>query len=107
MVKNVDDKLVQDIVNDFRNYSPTMRAAGSSTTVTPVGAGRVVSGDDVVTPRGWVDPPTVDQWKPPGLEIMDAMVDQQDRIDKAARARELAEAARVEKELRKLEKGRK
>jgi hypothetical protein len=37
---------------------------------------------------------------------MDRLVDQQDRIDRAARARELGEAARTEKELKKLrEKG--
>jgi hypothetical protein len=45
-----------------------------------------------------VTPPQVKDWKPPGLEIMDALVDQQDRIDKAARVKELAEAARLLKD---------
>jgi hypothetical protein len=68
------------------------------------GAGRVVTGDDGPAHRpldrsGWQEPPKVDNWRPPGVEIMDQMMDQQDAIDRAARARELAAAAAVQRAL--------
>ena len=97
----VDDKLMKDIVNDFRNYSPTPRADPSAKVV-PVGAGRVIDGSDAPVASngtGWVDAPKVDSWKPPGLEHMDRMMDAQDAIDRAARARELGEAAAVKRAL--------
>jgi hypothetical protein len=99
LVANVGDKLVADIVNDFRTYTPGP-SAGKASKVTVQGAGTVQTGDDGPAHRpfeqgqgGWVKPPQVDQWKPPGLEAMDAMMDQQDAIDKAARVKELIEAA--------------
>jgi hypothetical protein len=54
----VDDKLMRDIVNDFRTYSPTPRSEGPAETVTPVGAGRVIDGGDGAKHRswGWQDP---------------------------------------------------
>jgi len=52
---------------------------------------------------GWQEPPKVDQWKPDGLEIMDRMMDQQDAIDRAARIRELAGAAAVQRALKPAE----
>jgi hypothetical protein len=100
MEQACDTKTLQAIVEDNRASYPSLTAK-----VSVVGAGRVVGGDDGA--RGWAEVPSIDNWKPDGLAIMDAMVDQQDAIDKAARVRELAEAARAEKELRKLEKGRK
>jgi hypothetical protein len=107
LVKNVDDKAVRDIVNDLRSYNPSP-SQGAAAKVTVQGAGRVIDGDDVkrgtTGQHGWVKPPQVDQWKPPGLEAMDAMMDQQDAIDKAARAKQLIEAAAQLKALEELTK---
>jgi hypothetical protein len=41
---------------------------------------------------GWVDPPQVDQWSPPGQRIVDRMMDQQDAVDRAELAVKLARA---------------
>jgi hypothetical protein len=99
--------LVRDIVNDFRSYNPHP-AQDPSAKVVPQGAGRVVDGD--VGPQhrpldrsGWQEPPKVDAWRPPGVEIMDRMMDQQDAIDRAARIRELAEAAALQRALKPAE----
>jgi hypothetical protein len=96
-----DSKTLRDIVADNRN-SVFLPAPPSPATVVPVGAGRVVGGDDGAAHRGsgWSEPPSIDNWKPPGLEAMDAMMDQQDAIDRAARVRELGEAARAAKQLK-------
>jgi hypothetical protein len=83
---------IKAIVEDLRSYNPSP-SQGAAAKVTPVGAGRVIDGDDIKRGYGWVKPPQVDQWKPPGLEAMDRMMDVQDAIDKAARAKELIEAA--------------
>jgi hypothetical protein len=37
--------------------------------------------------NGWVDPPAVSNWKPPGLAVMDRMMDVQDTLDRAERTR--------------------
>jgi hypothetical protein len=55
------------------------------------------------TNSGWQEAPKVNDWKPPGLEHMDRMMDQQDAIDRAARIRELAEAAAVQRALKPTE----
>ena len=34
---------------------------------------------------GWVEPPKVDNWRPPGLDIMDRMMDAQDAQDRQRR----------------------
>jgi hypothetical protein len=97
-----DDKTMADIVNDNRPPPPARPAS----TVTVVGSGKVVTGDVGPAHRpyeqggsGWQEPPKVDSWRPPGVEIMDQMMDQQDAIDRAARIRELADAAAVQRAL--------
>jgi hypothetical protein len=107
LTRVVNTDLMQDIVNDFRNYSPTPRADPSAKVI-PQGAGRVVDADVGPAHRpldrsGWQEPPKVDAWKAPGVEIMDQMMDQQDAIDRAARARELAAAAAVQRALKPVE----
>jgi hypothetical protein len=96
LVKTVPTDQVRAIVNDLRSYNPSP-SQGAAAKVTPVGAGRVIDGDDVKAgttgSNGWVKPPQVNDWKPPGLEAMDRMMDQQDALDKAARAKQLIEAA--------------
>ena len=95
----VPDKAVKDLVNDFRRGPPP--AGPTLPAVKVMGAGRVVTaGEEVQRGTGWTEPPKVDQWKPPGLEHMDRMMDQQDAIDRAARIRELAEAAAVQRALK-------
>jgi hypothetical protein len=95
------DKTMRDIVADNRN-SVFLPAPPSPATVVPVGAGRVIDGGDGAAHRGsgWTEPPSIDNWRAPGLEHMDRMMDQQDAIDRAARARELGEAARIAKQLK-------
>jgi hypothetical protein len=44
---------------------------------------------------GWREPSKVDSWRPPGINVIDALVDAQDMIDRAARIRELGEASRT------------
>jgi hypothetical protein len=91
----VPTDLVRQIANDFRNYSPTPKADPRAKVV-PVGAGRVIDGSDAPVAStgtgGWVEPPKVDSWRPPGLEHMDRMMDAQDAIDRLQRVRELGEA---------------
>jgi hypothetical protein len=99
LIANVPDKAVKDLVSDFRNYSPTPRADPSAK-VLPVGAGRVVGGDDTVASTGtggWVEPPRVDSWRPPGVDICDQLMDQADAIDRAERIRQLAQTAAIQR----------
>ena len=84
-----DDDLVRSLVADFRN-GPATHKADPSARVTLPGAPEVRSVPDHAPGRGWVEPASVDHWKPPGLSIMDAMLDQQDATDRAAREREFA-----------------
>jgi hypothetical protein len=105
----VGTDVVKQLVADFRNYQvgPSQGPAGK---VTVQGAGTVQTGTDGAkhTPHqeqgGWVKPPQVDQWKPPGLSVMDRMMDQADALDKAARAKQLIEAAAQLKALEELTK---
>jgi hypothetical protein len=101
MTRAVDDKLVADLVSDARAHN-VIHSNGPVNKVTVQGAGAVVTGTDGAAHRGsgWSEPPSIDSWKPPGLEIMDAMVDEQDRIDRAKRALELGQAAHVNKQLK-------
>jgi hypothetical protein len=115
LVRNVNDKLVRDLVSDFRNYS--VSPGPPLPKVTVQGAGVVQTGDDGPKHRsfeqgqgGWVKPPRVDDWRPPGEAAMNQLMDQQDRLDRAQRIKELAEAARhlqamaeAETEAKKLE----
>jgi hypothetical protein len=98
LTKTVDDKMVRDIVNDLRSYNPSP-SMGAASKVTLMGAGRVIDGDDVrrgtTGSNGWVTPPQVDSWRPPGEAMMNQLMDQQDALDKAERIRKLAEAAAV------------
>jgi hypothetical protein len=100
LVEAVPTDLVKQIAEDFRSYNPAPRSLTPPATVQIQGAGRVVSADDAPTAStgtGWVPAPKVDDWKPPGLEHMDRMMDAQDAIDRAARARELTEAAAIKR----------
>jgi hypothetical protein len=108
----VPDRLVKEIAADFRSYNPHP-AQDPSAKVSVQGAGVVKTGDvgpqhrpvdtSATNSGGWQEPPKVDAWRPPGVEHMDRMMDQQDAIDRAARVRELAEAAAVQRALKPAE----
>jgi hypothetical protein len=93
-------QIVADNRGDFPRSGSMIPNKPSAGKVIPEGAGRVVGGPDVPvasTGTGWAESPQVNDWKPPGLSIMDRMMDQQDAIDRAARLRELAEATAVQR----------
>jgi hypothetical protein len=98
LVNNVGDKAVRDIVNDLRSYNPSP-SMGAASKVTPVGAGRVIDGDDVKAgttgQHGWVTPPQVDNWKPPGEAAMNQILDAEDAKWRAERIKEMAETAKA------------
>jgi hypothetical protein len=79
--------IVRDNAGDFPRSGSMIPSKPSK--VVPQGAGKVV---DAGPSSGWVKPPQVDQWKAPGIDIIDDMVAQQDRVDRAARIRELSGA---------------
>jgi hypothetical protein len=102
MTRVVDDRLMKQIAEDFRRGPPS--PGPTLPTVTPVGAGKVVDAD--VGPKyrplqqgGWTTPPSIDQWKPPGLDAMDRLMDQEDLNFRAQRIKELAEAAATRRAL--------
>jgi hypothetical protein len=107
LVAAVPDQAVKDLVNDFRSYNPHP-AQDPSAKVVPQGAGRVIDGNDRPVAStgtgGWVTPPSVDSWRPPGLREMDAMMDAADLQDRLQRVKQLGEAralAQAEAELAK------
>jgi hypothetical protein len=110
LVRNVGDKAVRDIVNDFKSYNPSP-SMGAAAKVKLEGVGVVQTGTDGAahTPHretpsnGWQEAPKVDSWKPNGIDIIDAMCSAQDAVDKAERIKALAEAARHLKALREVE----
>jgi hypothetical protein len=76
-----DAALMREIAWDARrapNPSP-------APTVRVEGAGAVVSGDDGAAHGGWRDAPRLDDWRPPGERAFNALMDAQDRIDRAKR----------------------
>jgi hypothetical protein len=96
MTKVADDALVKSLVDDFRSYNPSPRSPLNSppATVTPVGAGKVVTPGEVEAPQdrsGWRDTPQLKQ--PDGVGLVDALVMAQDLQDLEARGRQ--EAARM------------
>jgi hypothetical protein len=97
LVRAVNDKMVRDIVRDLGGYNPSP-SMGKAAKVTPVGAGRVIDGDDVkrgtTGSNGWVTPPQVDSWRPPGEAAMNQLMDAEDAKWRAERIKEMAETAR-------------
>jgi hypothetical protein len=107
----VPTDLVRQLAEDFRSYNPAPRSLTPPATVTVVGSGKVVTGDvgpqhrpidtEATTDRsGWREAPKIDNWRAPGLEHMDRMMDAQDAIDRVQRVRELGEAATVQRALK-------
>jgi hypothetical protein len=75
MSENVGSDLIQDIVRDFRRGPPGPSSiAGSPTVQAKQGS-------------GWSEPLPLSN--PPGVDLADKLMDQQDRIDRVKRAREL------------------
>jgi hypothetical protein len=90
------NKMMADIINDNRGDRPTSGSMIPSqpSKVVPVGSGKVVTAGESEAPQdrsGWRDSPQLRQ--PDGVSLVDQLVDQQDLLDFAARARELAAAS--------------
>jgi hypothetical protein len=88
LTRVVNDQQMRDIVNDFRRGpappGPTLPS------VRVMGAGTVVDGDSKPTAgngSGWCDSPEIKNWRAPGIEHVDRLLDQADAIDKAERIR--------------------
>jgi len=101
----VPDRLVKEIAADFRSYNPHP-AQDPSAKVSVQGAGVVKTGDvgpqhrpvdPSATNSGWVEAPKVDNWRPPGVDLCDRLVDAQDAIDRAERIRQLAQTAAIKR----------
>jgi hypothetical protein len=97
----VPTDLVKQIAEDFRSYNPAPRSPLNTppATANPVDAAPVKTGTDTVAGNGsgWAEAPKVDAWRPPGIDLIDRMVQTQDAIDRAAKIRELVEAAAVQR----------
>jgi hypothetical protein len=95
--------VLRDIINDNRGDFPrsgSMIPNQKPSTVTPVGSGKVTTPDVGPSHRpmseqagsGWTTPPSVDSWRAPGIDHIDALCDAEDRRFRAERIRELAGA---------------
>jgi hypothetical protein len=82
--KPVADAVVRDIVADGRRSEmhwlvpPVPVSLPDAERVVTAGAG-----------AGWTNCPKVNDWKPPGLAIMDQLMDHQDALDRRERERKL------------------
>ena len=86
----VPDDVVRSLVEDFRR--------GPAQPSSPLKqSGRTV---EVNRGSGWQDAAPLSQ--PPGIKIMDAMMDQQDKIDKAERIKKALEVAAMSKRSEKM-----
>src|SRR5262245_19130318 len=89
MANSVDDALVRDLVSDFRlGPSPPSSMAAKPATSEPKKG------------TGWQAAAPLEQ--PPGIDLMDAMMDQQDKIDKAERVRKALELAAISRRAEKM-----
>jgi hypothetical protein len=79
MAESADANLFAELRRDARCNPVT--ASSSMIPGAPEG-GRPAIGNG-----GWIDPPTVRDWKPPGLATMDRLMNQQDALDRAERVR--------------------
>jgi hypothetical protein len=73
MSEAVGTNLIGDIVSDSR------RGHAPRSAISPPSQGAAPA----IGKHGWVDPPKVDDWRPPGLDVIDRMMDQQDAADRA------------------------
>ena len=89
MANCVGDDLLRDIVADSkRGLQPSSPLKQSGPTV------------EVKRGSGWQDAAPLQQ--PPGIKIIDAMMDQQDKLDKAERIRKALELAAISKRSEKM-----
>jgi hypothetical protein len=100
----ISDQLMRDIASDARAHNVILSRGGTS-----------AAEDNNEVPRpnthGWVDAPSTSKWQAEsGIAAVDRLCDAQDKIDRAARIKELAEASRhlqalaqAEEEVKKLE----
>jgi hypothetical protein len=87
-----DTAFLRDVVHDNRGPPPTQALTGGET-VRIVGSPTVVTGTDGPkhgNNHGWAEPRKVDDWRPPGDKIFNALMDEEDRRWRAERALEQA-----------------
>jgi hypothetical protein len=95
--KNALSAVMRDVVLDNRGPPPTA-ALGTGGAAARVKCGPEIK-DTVVNPvtnntaaqgYGWAAEPQINDWRPPGINVIDAMVDRQDALDRADRVAEQA-----------------
>jgi len=91
MIKAVPDALMRDLRLDNRKPNPVTQASSSPVTSTPS-----TQSQPVQRGSGWRDAAPLTS--PPGIEYADALVDAQDRLDKAELALKLAKAGMLKEE---------
>lgn len=84
MSRAVGTDLIGDIVRDHIGRPSPVRPSG----MLPEPGTSVTRSRPQIGKGGWIDPPTVRDWRPPGLAVMDRMMDQQDALDRAERAQQ-------------------
>jgi hypothetical protein len=73
-----DNSIIRDIVADSRR-SPPSQPSSAMADVHDQASRQYPTHSK----GGWVDAPSIDNWRAPGINIIDRMMDQQDRIDRA------------------------
>jgi hypothetical protein len=86
MMKAVPDSLMRSLREDARRPNPVNPSTASQPT------------SQVQRGSGWAKPIPIES--PPGIDLMDRMMDQQDRIDRAELAFRLAKAGSVKGDTR-------
>ena len=93
---DADTAFLRQVVADNRGLPPTQALGdgGAAARVGIVGAPTVVTGTDgpkhTGNQHGWAEPQRVDDWRPPGQNIHDMLMDREDRLWRAERAIEQA-----------------
>jgi hypothetical protein len=95
---SADDQMIRDIVREQRVPStealpraPTVRVHGAIEVTQGVSLGASERGVAPGNGRGWVEAKAIETWKPPGLSIMDAMMDAEDARWRAERKKEFGQ----------------
>jgi hypothetical protein len=81
MIEGTDDALLRDIVRDNRH------SVHQGTAIIPDAAHGAGAARPPVGENGWVTPPPMADWRPPGQAVFDRLMDAQDALDRAERTR--------------------
>jgi hypothetical protein len=93
LARCVNDRLMKDIVSDGRAHNVILSRGGTAKDNKEPSRG-----------TGWVEPPSTSKWQAEsGINLVDRLVDHQDRLDRAQLVRQLTEAALVQSSLAEAE----